>query len=75
MRRTLIVLAAGLGLALCLPAVRAADKSGEGATCKTFGTTVEFVDTPSEAARLALKEQKLVLVLHVSGLFEDPKLT
>jgi hypothetical protein len=65
-------MAAGLALALCLSTARAADKSG---TCSTFGTTVEFVDSPSEAARLALKEQKLVCVLHVSGLFEDPKLT
>jgi hypothetical protein len=39
------------------------------------GTSIEFVDTPSEAARLAKKEHKLVFVLHVSGLFEDPKLT
>ena len=72
MRRTLIVMAAGLALALCLSTARAADK---GTTCSTYGTSVEFVDNPSEAARLALKEQKLVLVLHVSGLFEDPKLT
>jgi hypothetical protein len=64
-----------VGLAVGLPAARAADKGGEGATCKTFGTSVEFVDTPSQAARLAAKEHKLVLVLHVSGLFEDPKLT
>jgi hypothetical protein len=36
---------------------------------------VEFVRTPSEAARLAKKEQKLVFVLHVSGHFEDPTFT
>jgi hypothetical protein len=40
-----------------------------------FGTSVNFVSTPSEAGRLALKEEKLVLVLHVSGHFEDPKFT
>jgi hypothetical protein len=36
---------------------------------------VHFVTTPSEAARQALKEEKLVFVLHVSGLFEDPTFT
>jgi hypothetical protein len=51
-----------------------ADSSSE-ASCGRFGTTVDFVKTPSEAARLATKEQKLVLVLHVSGDFEDPDFT
>lgn len=40
-----------------------------------FGTTVDFVDTPKEAAALAKKQEKLVLVLHVSGNFEDPRFT
>jgi hypothetical protein len=44
-------------------------------SCGRFGTSVEFVGTPSEAARQAKKEEKLVFVLHVSGHFEDPKLT
>jgi hypothetical protein len=44
-------------------------------TCGKHGTTVEFVDTPSEAATQAKKEGKLVFVLHVSGHFEDPKFT
>jgi hypothetical protein len=39
------------------------------------GTKLDFVATPKEAAVLAKKEQKLVLVLHVSGHFEDPGLT
>jgi hypothetical protein len=39
------------------------------------GTSIEFVDTPKEAAALAKKEQKLVFVLHVSGHFEDPRFT
>jgi hypothetical protein len=47
----------------------------KGETCGSFGTSVEFVETPSEAARLAKKEQKLVFVLHVSGNFEDPRFT
>jgi hypothetical protein len=42
-------------------------------TC--HGTAVHFVNTPSEAARRALKEEKLVFVLHVSGHFEDPGIT
>ncbi len=40
-----------------------------------FGTRVAFVDTPKEAAVLALKQEKLVFVLHVSGHFEDPRFT
>ena len=45
--------------------------------CKTcgYGTKIEFLDSPKEAAALALKQDKLVLVLHVSGHFEDPGLT
>jgi hypothetical protein len=49
--------------------------SGDGASCGKFGTSVEFVSTPSEAAKQALKEEKLVLVLHVSGNFETPDFT
>jgi hypothetical protein len=47
----------------------------DGETCGSFNTSVEFYDTPSEAARHAKKEQKLVFVLHVSGNFEDPRFT
>lgn len=47
----------------------------EEATCGSHGTRVEFFDTPSEAAKVAKKEQKLVFVLHVSGNFEDPRFT
>ena len=43
--------------------------------CGSFGTSVEFVDTPKEAATLAKKQEKLVFVLHVSGNFEDPRFT
>jgi hypothetical protein len=45
------------------------------ATCGKFGTSVEFQSTPSDAARKAKQEQKLVFVLHVSGHFEDPQFT
>jgi len=40
-----------------------------------YGTKIDFVDTPKEAAVLAKKQEKLVMVLHVSGHFEDPGLT
>jgi hypothetical protein len=45
------------------------------ATCGSHGTRIDFVDTPSQAAKIAKKEQKLVFVLHVSGNFEDPRFT
>jgi len=44
-------------------------------TCGKHGTTIDFVATPAEAAELAKKEGKLVFVLHISGIFEDPKFT
>ena len=50
-------------------------RAGETGSCGSYGTNVEFVSSPSEAARQAKKEQKLVFVLHVSGHFEDPKFT
>jgi len=43
--------------------------------CGKHNTSVDFFDTPSEAATQAKKDGKLVLVLHISGIFEDPKLT
>jgi hypothetical protein len=44
-------------------------------TCGDYGTSVHFEKSPSDAARKALKEEKLVMVLHISGNFEDPDLT
>ncbi len=55
-------------------ALMAAPLSANPTTCG-HGTKLDFVDSPKEAAALAKKEQKLVLVLHVSGHFEDPGLT
>jgi len=40
-----------------------------------FGTAVEFVESPTLAAKLAAEQKKLVFVLHVSGHFEDPDFT
>ena len=74
-------LAAVVGLALAVPAVggkpeaKPVDKAAEGATCGSYGTTIEFLDSPKEAAAQAKKENKLVFVLHVSGNFEDPRFT
>ncbi len=69
MRAFKLLLAAGLVAGLALPATARAGG------CAKHGTQVEFVDTPKEAAELAMKQEKLVFVLHLSGVFEDPKLT
>ena len=66
MRRYLIPLAA--------VALLAAPASADPTTCG-HGTRLEFVETPKEAAALAKKQEKLALILHVSGHFEDPGLT
>lgn len=64
--RSLLLLSAAV---LCGGSALAAE------TCGNHGTSVTFVDSPSEAAQQARKEQKLVFVLHVSGHFEDPRFT
>lgn len=43
--------------------------------CSRHGTKVDFYKSPSEAAAAARKAEQLVLVLHVSGHFEDPTFT
>jgi len=46
------------------------------ANCKgDYGTSVHFEKSPSDAAKKALKEEKLVCVLHISGYFEEPDYT
>ena len=42
---------------------------------QSYGTSIEWSGSPSEAAAKAKKAEKLVFVLHVSGHFEDPKFT
>lgn len=44
-------------------------------TCGDYGTSIHLEDTPAAAAKKAKEEEKLVMVLHVSGHFEDPALT
>lgn len=80
MRSVVLFTAAVLGLTPLLglagegkPAAKPAEKAE--AACGNHGTSVEFLDSPSEAAARAKKEQKLVFVLHVSGNFEDPRFT
>jgi hypothetical protein len=72
MRHSMRWLAVGL-ITLAAPALASA--ADEGATCGTYGTRVEFEKSPSLAAKRAAKEEKLVMVLHISGIFEDPGLT
>jgi hypothetical protein len=67
-------------LVLCTTGLRADDTKTKDAKLTTtrtscHGTAVEFVESPQEAAKLATAQKKLVLVLHVSGYFEDPNFT
>ena len=47
----------------------------EASSCGDYGTSIHFESTPSEAAKQAKKDGRLVMVLHISGHFEDPALT
>jgi hypothetical protein len=63
-----------LGGLLLLAATSVAKDKPE--TCSgDFGTAIQFLDTPQEAAQAAKKDGKLVFVLHVSGHFEKPEFT
>jgi len=79
-----------LTAAFCMPALAQGPKTGlkgpkggltgginalEEATCGDHGTSIHFEKSPKDAAKKALKEEKLVFVVHISGLFEDPDLT
>jgi hypothetical protein len=80
MRRTFCWTAAGLLSALLFAGAAATGqtkllKPAAEVCTGDFGTAVHFLKTPAEAAKQAQKEQKLVLVLHVSGDFEDPDFT
>jgi hypothetical protein len=81
-----MLLCTAVGLCLGLASAAGSDLPGKGAkgrvatqaeagTCGKYGTSVEFVGSPAEAARQAKKDEKLVFVLHVSGHFEDPRFT
>jgi hypothetical protein len=45
------------------------------AACQRFGTAVDFVRSPAVAFARAAREQKLVMVLHLAGNFDDPGFT
>ena len=61
--------------ALAVPG-RGSDKPAKPETCGgDFGTSVHFEKSPSKAAQKALAEEKLVVVLHVSGNFEESEFT
>lgn len=68
------LLYAAVAALMLTPATWAKDKAVE-ELHGSCGTSIDFFDTPKDAAKQALKDQKLVLVLHVSGVFEDPRLT
>ncbi len=56
-------------------ALVAAAPADDASVCATFGTSVEFDPNPVRAAKQAAKAQKLLMVLHVSGNFEDSAFT
>lgn len=62
-------------LAWMTAAILLADEDCGKCGSKKYGTTVVWAGSPADAAKKAKEEQKLVLVLHVSGYFEDPKFT
>jgi hypothetical protein len=49
--------------------------SGPARACETYGTKVQFLSNPVDAARRARHEDRLVFLLHVSGNFEDARFT
>ena len=78
--RRLKWITAGMAAAMLVASAGANDQAkkpaaGDPESPGCHGTAVNFVDTPSEAAKQAKKEEKLVFVLHVSGQFEDPSIT
>jgi hypothetical protein len=80
MKSGLGLMTASLAVVLCLGSawgddIKAKPPAAEAEAPSCHGTAINFVDTPSEAAKQAKKEEKLVFVLHVSGQFEDPSIT
>ena len=77
--KRLLTISAPLLAALWLANVQGAEKAKPAKTGETcngeFGTNVHFEKNKDDAARRALKEEKLVCVFHISGHFEDPEFT
>jgi hypothetical protein len=59
------------GVPALLPSARQSAPAGD----ECFGTKVQFVEDPSEAAKLAEKNRRLMLVLNISGDFEEARFT
>lgn len=60
--------------------IAAAQETRKGPSCgdcgkETYGTSIQWVGSPSEASKKAKADEKLVFLLHVSGNFEDPRFT
>lgn len=55
------------------PAAAGADPAAS--ACQNFGTAVDFLGNPADAARQADKTRKLLFVLHISGNFECDRFT
>jgi hypothetical protein len=64
-----------LTVALAALAALGLSRADDAPACGDHGTTIDFFDTPTLAAKQAKKDGKLVFVLHVSGNFEDPRFT
>jgi hypothetical protein len=58
-----------------VPALSPSDRSTAPAGNGCYGTKIEFVEDPREAARLAEKNRRLMLVLNISGDFEESRFT
>jgi hypothetical protein len=67
----------GVSLALFLASTTFAKDASfkEEKSCGDYGTSIFFESSPVDAAKAAKKDGKLVMVLHISGHFEDPGLT
>jgi hypothetical protein len=46
-----------------------------GPKCEKYGTAVNFVRSPALACDRAARDQKLAMILHVAGHFDDPGFT
>jgi hypothetical protein len=75
MRSKLLIVPFALFLGAALWADEPELKTIDGISTARHGTSIAFVESPVVAAKLAAKQKKLVLVLHVSGYFEDPDCT
>lgn len=69
------LLTAGLGASAAADNPKVGKKGLGPETCGDHGTSVKFEKNPKDAAAKALKEQKLVLAIHISGYFEEPDYT